>query len=945
MKKFLAMLLSAMMLASVCTGCAQNSAPEIIDDANAAAKAQVEEVKVSAGTDAPEAKYHWDFDSMDGLTPVTQVPKAADSANDGATFDIGAYDGETYIVDNGPVDKCLYLDGNYGVKLDVEALNTDEYSISFWVHATRLSTYGPTVQIGRNIGASDAGDKTVAWLNFTQSTWDGTIFPVVWNRNSSTGAFPWVYAADQSVHGLDEWVMITLVASGEKYTFADDGLERIGCKLYLDGQMVYDASADLGLYGGLAPEILTGDGIEAYIGVNYWDTMFRGFIDDMYIYDLALTDEQVAALYAKGDANAATEPPVEEIDPPAPEKVIIEITVDPDAMDTVGTPDVNNGWWTEWTKSFEVADYTKVTLKFNNYSDGALNWNNYVAVLANVATDGTVAPSAENYPGYAEYGVTRADNYGWGEYSAIYNADWSDWNAWLQSMMDAEVYLDIMRTGGKIVLQASISSWDGKTYESTATYNTDLGEDDPLHVFLTSDHCYLELLSVETSQLEKPEYITVVDYVKNEEKSAQYADAAEDDVASGAFWANFSDAYELEDQTALEFKFNNQSNGADPWNNYFIVFNSGDGTEYAVVRADWYGWGSGYSGAGVSEWDTTKEFTEFDNDMDVTLLVSRDGDAIVVDATMVNKADGSSIGTISNVVVQAGLNCFVSIGTDNAAVDMESVEVLDIVKTEVLVSSSDASDSDVPDSDVSDSDVSDSDVSDSDVSDSDVSDSDVSDSDVSDSDVSDSDVVYETVYVTSTDVVYPDAASDDLPVGTGWFAGFTQNYEVPSEGMTELKFNSSTAAPTTNYQTFAIILSEKGQGGGGTEYAVIRADRFGWSIDGSADGVANNSKLRNEGPEWDSCDIVWENWLETIKDMDVTMNLVRDGDTIAVNSTMEKADGTATYNTSVTLALNAALDCYVTVIADTAGIDMESVTVYEETQVAVSASDVSSTDA
>ena len=96
---------------------------------------------------------YYSFDDATGLTAVTQGAKAADSTNTGSTYDLVATEHEI-LFSNGPVGQCLYLDGKYGVQLDMSNINITDvsYTVSFWYNADRVATYGPVVQIGRNIG-------------------------------------------------------------------------------------------------------------------------------------------------------------------------------------------------------------------------------------------------------------------------------------------------------------------------------------------------------------------------------------------------------------------------------------------------------------------------------------------------------------------------------------------------------------------------------------------------------------------------------------------------------------------------------------------------------------------------------------------------------------------------------------------------------------------------
>ena len=64
---------------------------------------------------------------------------------------------------------------------------------------------------------------------------------------------------------------------------------------------------------------------------------------------------------------------------------------------------------------------------------------------------------------------------------------------------------------------------------------------------------------------------------------------------STAFWGAFSDEFNVPSGEARAITFTNYS-GVNNWSNFNIVLRKADLTEYAVVRADNYGWGAGYDG-------------------------------------------------------------------------------------------------------------------------------------------------------------------------------------------------------------------------------------------------------------------------------------------------------------------------------------------------------------
>lgn len=525
MKKLIAMLLCLTMVAALFAGCkggeeTPSTTTEPVETTTAPVETTTAPVVNAADGIDYTPLYYWSFDDATGLTAVEQVTKAADSINDGATYDIGESAHEILLTETGVVGNALYLDGTYGVKLDVADLNITDgsYTISFWLNATRLSTYGPTLQIGRNMG--DTGDlatdpdtyRCVTWLNFTQAEWgtsSAKLFPVYWNRNSDYAVWPWGACYDDAVHGKQEWLLVTLVVDGNDYVCAEDGLPRVGTKYYLNGELVFDASADLFFYQGVSPEILTGDGIEGYLGINYWDTTFKGYFDELYIYDEVLTAEEVKYLYEQGDTTV--EPVAPEGGDDTAEAPLPEITVDSNAIDVLGTTARDLGWWSDNTAGYELAEGKTVTMKLNNYSNGELNWKNFVLCLTNTAVTTDVLASADNYDGYAEYCVVRADNYGWGaNYTGnTYNDDgtvtsagvmtcsWTDWAAWLELMKDAEVEIVLTRNNGTVNISMTFTGADGTVMTESGDVVADLASDAPCYVFVGGEGAYIELLSVE----------------------------------------------------------------------------------------------------------------------------------------------------------------------------------------------------------------------------------------------------------------------------------------------------------------------------------------------------------------------------------------------------------------------------------------------------------------
>lgn len=101
--------------------------------------------------------------------------------------------------------------------------------------------------------------------------------------------------------------------------------------------------------------------------------------------------------------------------------------------------------------------------------------------------------------------------------------------------------------------------------------------------------------------------VNVSESVDSEVHNSTNMVGAEDN--STAWWTVFSDDFNVPAGETKFISFTNYTNGVNNWNNYSVVLRKADLTEYAVVRADNYGWGAGYednvnlqTSGGQSDW-------------------------------------------------------------------------------------------------------------------------------------------------------------------------------------------------------------------------------------------------------------------------------------------------------------------------------------------------------
>ena len=220
----------------------------------------------------------------------------------------------------------------------------------------------------------------------------------------------------------------------------------------------------------------------------------------------------------------------------------------------LGAEDNSTPFWGAHTENIKIAPKETKVATFTNYSSCASNWNNFCIVLCK-----------ENN---AEYAVVRADNYGWGDGYAACTPTMEvgrDWDVWRPAMDGAKVTTYVTNNGdGTADVKAVMVGNNGATY--TQEYKG-INTVDPENFYFrfTVDGCHLVF-----------------------DKEVGASDF------STPFWGAHSPNIQVIGHQVCTVNFTNYSSCASNWNNFCIVLCKADNTEYAVVRADNYGWGDGY---------------------------------------------------------------------------------------------------------------------------------------------------------------------------------------------------------------------------------------------------------------------------------------------------------------------------------------------------------------
>ena len=261
---------------------------------------------------------------------------------------------------------------------------------------------------------------------------------------------------------------------------------------------------------------------------------------------------------------------------------------------TIGATDNSTPFWGAHSDNIKVGPKETFVSTFTNYSNGGANWNNFVVVLC----------AADN----SEYAVVRADNYGWGNgYGACTpSGGQTDWAAWLAAMDGAKVTTYVTNNGdGTADVKCVMVGTDGNTYYQ-----------DYIGINTVNPNDFYFRFTVDGSHLE---FDNVV--------------GAEDNTT--AFWGAHSQDVKVPVGQTYTTRFRNFTNGVANWNNFCVVLTSDGTKEYAVVRADNYGWGDCYGACTPSggQTDWAAWLAAMDEAM-VTVSVTNNGSSADVKCVM-----------------------------------------------------------------------------------------------------------------------------------------------------------------------------------------------------------------------------------------------------------------------------------------------------------------------
>lgn len=190
---------------------------------------------------------------------------------DGSTMqtyqNAGTYTGEA-VYEDGKAGKAIRL-GDYGLKLNLGNVG-ENYSVSLWVNPSEaLKEHGALLFASAPKGASEL------WTSLSGNN-SGKL--KLWSNGDGFG---WSQAFTDVTLENNQWSLVTYTQSGKN------------AALYINGTQVAS---------GTAARALMADGNDLYIGTTHWDAMYKGLVDEVQVYDQALTADDVYSLYDTRDA-------------------------------------------------------------------------------------------------------------------------------------------------------------------------------------------------------------------------------------------------------------------------------------------------------------------------------------------------------------------------------------------------------------------------------------------------------------------------------------------------------------------------------------------------------------------------------------------------------------------------------------------------------------------
>lgn len=171
---------------------------------------------------------------------------------------------------SGQLGQAVNLNGASGVLLPQGVIDSNEYTVSFWIHPRTINRF-TTAFFGAVDQQTDAAGLPYSnrWISLVPESWDGNT--MLWS-----GSEQWFDGTAGERIPANAWTHVAFSVN-----------HGVG-SVYLNGVRKFSA-------GTVADFFSTRTGTFA-LGVNYWDLPFDGLIDELKIYEASLTGAEIRGL-------------------------------------------------------------------------------------------------------------------------------------------------------------------------------------------------------------------------------------------------------------------------------------------------------------------------------------------------------------------------------------------------------------------------------------------------------------------------------------------------------------------------------------------------------------------------------------------------------------------------------------------------------------------------
>ena len=200
------------------------------------------------------------------------------------------------VFEAGRFGDALYLDGSSGALLPDDLLVDDHFSIGFWFNPEEIHQFGPSLFVMQD-------DEN--WFTVNPKGWNDEI--LLWSKVNQPRE-TWFDGITGTSAKVGEWHHVAITNEYGRV------------RIYVDGERVATANN--------FNQVVNGDALTIALGVNPFDSAFKGYFDDLVIYQAyTLSNQEVESLY-QGQ--------IPEVNEKEEEVATAHFTFDEDLSDVIG---------------------------------------------------------------------------------------------------------------------------------------------------------------------------------------------------------------------------------------------------------------------------------------------------------------------------------------------------------------------------------------------------------------------------------------------------------------------------------------------------------------------------------------------------------------------------------------------------------------------------------